>query len=210
MDKPKNIKKVDHEPRRHHYIPQVLLRSFLDDCGCLWVGNKYQKRIYKTSPKNVFVKKDLYAVHDLAQTTKTYCYEKSFSKIEGEAAPVIKKIIEQARNRKCPQLSPDECRIWKQFFISIARRTPESQKRVSAAGNRDVFYEAFKSQADKRNFHLCDRDTLYKDSRILEIKTKVESNVNAKFAIGNSDRERKQTERFSRSLSDFSVSFKVK
>ena len=189
---------TNHEPRRHHYIPQVLLRNFLDDCDCLWVGNRYQKRIYKTSPKNVFVKKDLYAVHDFAQATRTYCYEKSFSKMEGEVAPVIKKIIEQARNRKCPQLSPDECRIWKQFFIAIARRTPESQKRVSADGNRDVFYEALKSRADELNFDLCDQDTLYKDSRIPEIKKKVESNVNAKFSIGISDKERKQTEQFSR------------
>ncbi len=186
------------EPRRHHYIPQVLLKNFLDDRGYLWIGDKHQKKTYKASPKNVFVKKDLYALHDLTQSTKTYCYEKSFSKMESEVAPVVKRIIEQARNRRCPQLSPDERRVWKKFFIAIARRTPESQKRVSAVGNRDVFYEVLKSRADELNFDLCDRDALYKDLRILKIKKKIESNANVKFAIGNSDNELKQTERFSK------------
>jgi len=189
---------TDHEPRRHHYIPQVLLRNFLDNRGYLWVGNKHQKEIYKTSPKNVFVKKDLYVLYDLAQSTKTYCHEKSFSKMESEAAPVIKRIIEQVRNRKCPQLSPGECRVWKKFFIAIARRTPESQKRVSAVGDRDVFYDVLKSRADELNFDLCNRDTLYKDPRILGIKKKIESNVNVKFAIGSSDNNRNQMQRFSR------------
>ena len=185
------------EPRRQHYIPKVLLKNFLNDGGYLWIGNKHERKIYKASPTDVFVKRDLYTKYDIVRSSKSYEYEKRFSEMERIAAPVINKIIEMARNEKWSILSPDDYRIWKEFFITIARRTPESQARVSKAGDRDVFWLALKDRADKENFALGDRETLYQDPRILEIKKQVESNVDARFAVGDSDRVKKETNRFS-------------
>lgn len=188
---------ISTKSQRHHYIPQFLLNNFVDQDGYLWVADTAQQRTYKTTPKNAFVQRDLYVKHDIARSTKTYEYEEMFSKMEGAVAPVIHKLIQRAREGKHSNLSPREQRVLKEFLLALARRTPDSQRRISQAGDRDAFYEAAKAVAEKENFELADRETLYADPSILEIKEKVESNVHAGFAIGVSDREKREIERFS-------------
>jgi len=111
--------------QRHHYVSKFLLKNFVDNDGYLWIADAARQQTYKTTPKKVFAQRDLYVVHDIARSTKTYEYEEMFSKME-----------------------------------------------------------------------LASRETLYADPRILEIKEKVESNVHAGFAIGVSDREKIEIERF--------------
>ena len=182
--------------QRHHYIPKFLLKNFVDHSGYLWVADTVRQRTYKTMPKNVFVQKDLYVRHDIARSTKSYEYEEMFSKMEGAVAPVVHKLIQRAREGKPSNLFPRDRRMLKEFLLAMARRTPESQKRVSQAGDRDPFYEAAQAATEKENFELADRETLYADPGVLELKDKVESNANAGFAIGVSDREKTETERF--------------
>ena len=62
--------------------------------------------------------------------------------------------------------------------------------RVSQVGDKDAFYQAASAQAEKLGFQLADSESLYTDPLILDIKQKLESNGNARFAIGVSERER--------------------
>ena len=200
-------------PQRQHYVPKMLLKNFCDDGGQLWVGDKTQDKIYSTTPDNVFVKGDLYTRHAFGHIPdnyeyetfssairKSYEYEEAISVLESKAAPVVRLIIQLARNIKCPELSPEENIAFKQFVIALARRTPESQERVSSGGDRDSFYEVSKTRADELDYDLPDQETLYQDPRIRKLKECIESNVNASFAAGDSPNERNEVERFCRDV----------
>ena len=182
--------------QRHHYIPKFLLKNFIGHDGYLWVADRGQHKIYKTRPRKAFVEKGLYVRHDIAQSTKNYEYELRLSKMESDVAPVIQEIIQRARKGQPAHLSEQNRRILKEYFLAMARRTPESQMRVSQVGDKDAFYEAARAQAEKHGFQLADRESLYTDPRILEIKRKIESNVNAGFASGVNNREKIELERF--------------
>ena len=197
--------------RRHHYIPKMLLRNFCDD-DLLWVGDRTQGKFYQCGPEGVFVKTDLNMKYsfDSVQSNRGYNeflssidmsdeYERTLSQIENKAAPVVRKIIQQARRGRCPQLTPEEGNDWKGFMLAMARRTPESRKRVaSKKSSDDIFYEAAVAVAKKENYTgLPDRAFIYEDPRITKLKDLVNANADAKFASGDHSRDRKMTERFS-------------
>ncbi len=48
------------DPKRHHYIPQFLLKNFLDDSGRFWVFDKKKGKLHQGTPRNTFVEKNLY------------------------------------------------------------------------------------------------------------------------------------------------------
>ena len=185
-------------PKRHHYIPEMLLKNFYDDSGFLWVGDQKRCKCYQANPTNVFVKSNLYVKHDYSQATDSYEYEDSLSKIESKAEPAISSLVEQARCGRHPRLNPELNDHFKKFVIALARRTPESQERVASAKDRDVFYEVSKARADELNYDLPDSEILYQDPRIRKLKQRIESNANARFAAGDRPNEKNEAERFSR------------
>ena len=200
-------------PKRQHYIPRFLLRHFLDKDGQLWIYDKGQEKIYRTTPENVFAINDLYTTYGfdhirknteyaefIDSVKKGYKYEVNYfaGGIESKAAPGISQIIENARSMQLPQLSSEQANDWKRFALAMARRTPESQKRVTSVGDRDVFYEAAKQRANQVNYDLPDRETLYQDPRVLKLRDLVMANVDTKFAAGDSPRERSEVDRFCR------------
>ncbi len=187
-------------PKRHHYIPEMLLKNFCDDSGFLWVGDQKRRKHYQANPTNVFVKSNLYARHDFSRATESYEYEDSLSKIESKAEPAISSLIEQVRCGRYPRLDPALDDHLKKFVIALARRTPESQERVASAKDRDVFYEVSKALADKQNYDLPAPEILYQDPRIRKLKQRIESNANASFAAGDRPNEKNEAERFSREI----------
>ena len=197
-------------PKRDHYIPEMLIKSFSDESGRVWVAD--EKKIFSTTPKNVFVKGHLYTrsifgnsprdadLEDfLNSIEKSYEYEERLSDVESRAAPAVQQIIDQVRLEKCPQLSIELRDAWKRFLIAIARRTPESQDRVAGLTlHVDAFYEASKRVANSDAHPLPDRETLYQDDRILGLKNMVMTNVNSKFAVGDDPHIENETKKFSR------------
>lgn len=199
--------------RRHHYIPQMLLRNFCDDDDLLWVGDRTRGRLFQCGPEGVFVKRNLNMKYSfdsvqsghgnnefLSSIDMSDEYERTLSQIENRAAPVVRKIIQQARCNRCPQLTPEEGDNWKGFVLAMARRTPESQKRVASDRSfDDIFYEVVMATAKKDNYMgLPDRASIFEDLRIAKFKDHVKSNADARFAAGDHCSDRKETERFSR------------
>ena len=200
-------------PVRQHYIPEFLLRNFSDDRGHLWVYDKGQRNLYATNAKNVFVKRNIYTTFRfehieknteferfISSIIKDYTYEvEDFARdIEGNASPIISRVIDRARINQFPKLSQPESDKWKRFMLAMARRTPESRKRATSVSDDFAFYEAVKLHANKVNYDLPDREVLYQDSRVLKLKELVMANVHARFAAGDSPRERIEEERFCR------------
>lgn len=182
--------------RGHHYIPRMLLENFCDH-GRLWVGDIIQQRIFLCSPRKVFLQRDLNTRYLLDHVSKDFEnkewpgevpmsdeYEQSLARIDSNAAPVVQRIIDQARIRRPPELSQEQSNNWKRFMFAMAARTPESQKRVLSGEDRDLFYEAAKYQADKDKFDLPHKEDLYEDTRILRLKEFIETNTNARFSAG--------------------------
>ncbi len=196
-------------PKRQHYIPKMLLKRFLDDDGFIWVHDG--EKMYKANLGNVFSIGHLYTRSEfgnapkgssyndfLNSIQKSFEYEGRLSEIETEAEPVVQRIIDRARNGRCPQLSVDFREAWKRFYVAMARRTPEAQDRVSKSkGNRDVFYEAAKQTADQIGYRLPTAEKLYQDPRVMVLKKLVMSNTNAKFAAGDDPNIETETRRFS-------------
>ena len=142
-------------PRRQHYVPQFLLRNFCDTEDFFWVGDTEKGTIRKTKPGSNFVINDLYTEHVFdpdtgGWTKKDYQYDEAIGKLESAAGTVVKEIIEKARDKKCPELSEQDSRTFKRFMLSMARRTPESQRRVvSSESFEKIFYEAAKELAEQ-------------------------------------------------------------
>ena len=102
-------------------------------------------------PDNVFAERDLYTTFTLGGTPNDNGYKEHFgsaernddyetdilNQIESKAKPAMSRIIDHARLGRCPQLTPELDHAWKQFAITLARRTPESQERVSSGRDFD-------------------------------------------------------------------------
>lgn len=190
-------------PRRNHYIPEMLLKNFCDDGGLLCIADQERGNCYRTNPKNVFVKNNLYVNHDYSRATDSYEYEISLSKIESEAEPAISSLIEQVRCGRHPRLDPELNDHFKKFVIALTRRTPESQERVFSESDID-FEEIFDGVAAgvlrQGGFDVPEKEWFESDPDVLKLKQVVKSNINANFAAGEHPSVRQETERFSREV----------
>ena len=195
-------------PKRQHYIPKMLLKRFADADDLIWVNDG--SNVFKTNYGNAFSIGHLYtrakfgntpkgASYDefLSSVQKSYEHEESLGRIESDAEPAVQRIVETARQGKCPQLPPRLREAWKRFFVGMARRTPESQDRVAeSAISMDAFYEAAKRVADQDDHPLPAIEELYQAPRVLELREMVMSNTNARFAAGDDPRLESETKRF--------------
>ena len=115
-------------PKRHHYIPQMLLRRFTDEDGKLYFFYKGSPgKVIESNPKDTFVKQHLYTQHD-QHGNKDVSVEEEFSKLEAQASPIIEKIIQATRYGKLPHLTSAEKEIWDEFFCSQWIRIPKWQE----------------------------------------------------------------------------------
>ena len=69
---------------RHHYIPKMLLKNFCDDDGRLWMGERTGGRIFSSTPKNVFVIRDLNTSYDFPPAPISGKEEEFLDSIEHE------------------------------------------------------------------------------------------------------------------------------
>ena len=183
-------------PRKHHFIPQMILKNFSNAKGQVWVNDG--AGTYLSQIKDVFAIRDLNAKWDwsdipvgtdyegfLASVPRTDEYELVLGKIESEAEPVITAIIEQAR---CPNrlvLEPQHRDILKRFMFASARRTPEAQNRTAIFSlGPEVFYEAAKATAERKNLPPPNKESFAGSPQVRRIRDKMLSNSRAGFAAG--------------------------
>ena len=191
-------------PKRQHYVPQFLLRNFCDSEGFFWVGDTEKGTVRKTRPGSNFVINDLYTEHVFDPDTgdlirKDYKFDEAIGRLESAAGTIVKEIIEKARDKKCLELFENDSKTFKRFMLSMARRTPESQRRVMLSESfRNIFYEVAKGLAEQQGYPLPDKNTLFQDQQIVELMQKVQRNVDARFAAGDDSRLIQDEEEFCR------------
>ncbi|WP_316359769.1 DUF4238 domain-containing protein [Devosia sp.] len=117
------------EPKRHHFVPQLLLRNFVNDDGLLFYFDKSAPypAIRARSPKVVLNEWHLYTSVG-SDGSRDVSQELAYSRLENLAKPVIDKIIAAARTRQVPHLSTMEKRTWDVFLYEQWRRVPEVLK----------------------------------------------------------------------------------
>ena len=173
-------------PRRHHYIPRMLLNNFCDDDCQLWVGDKFRSKIYKSHVSNVFVQRNLYATFDFASKQYSHEYDQVLGGVEQMANPVVQKIIYQARCGEFPRLSQDQEICLKRFLLSIYRRTPESQALLSSEwASLDIYYETAKIVAKNANIVPPDKSQYDQDEQLKNKISILDSNSYTRFAAGD-------------------------
>jgi hypothetical protein len=117
-------------PKRNHFVPEMVSRRFADDSGRLFFFNKQfpEKGVLATTPKNLFVVGHLYTQLE-SDGTKDVSVERTLAALESVADQIIKKIVTAARAGQEPNLTTDEKEIWDQFFFNQWKRVPDSHER---------------------------------------------------------------------------------
>ena len=114
----------DKEYKQNHYLAKMLSGRFTDKDGKLYCCRKENPRnIFQPTPKNVFSEGNLYIQYD-ENGKRDASVEKGLSQFEGKANEVIEKIVSAARTGIKPGLTPDEKKIWDEFFCKQWRRLP--------------------------------------------------------------------------------------
>ncbi len=118
-------------PKRHHYVPQMILRNFTDAERRLFFCKEKPGPVCKTGPGNLFCENRLYTLQGDWEEGDPLRSEKSLgTEIEAEAAPVFRKILHAVRQRRNPSLSLEQCQACLRFLWTSAHRTPDQFEQI--------------------------------------------------------------------------------
>jgi hypothetical protein len=175
------------EPKRHHYNAEMLSRRFTDADGVLFFFNKAipEKGVLPSTPKDVFVRNNLYAWIDRATGAKDLTLERQYARMEGRANQIIEKIVSAARRDKTPGLTVEERREWDAFVYHQWKRVPEAWEDYdfSAALQEQVaeFERTVRPLTDEERARLQDRRVLAR----LEQNSRVEALASSSIPVAN-------------------------
>lgn len=112
------------QPKRHHFVPQFLLRNFADADDKLWVLRKETGKLFQGRSDAIFAENHLYSTIDDSGAYDA-ALEKEYSKLESAAAPIVTDIVSKVRDGVLPTLNQDQRSIWSQFYYQQIKRVPE-------------------------------------------------------------------------------------
>lgn len=167
------------DPKRHHFVPQMLLRRFTDANGQLHFYSKddTKRGVHVRNTKTVFAERHLYTQVD-KHGNKDVTVEKDFAAIEDKTNAIIEKIVTAARAGKTPGLSSEEKATWDTFFYYQWKRTPDSLKRSKTLANFDSSLAWAIGEFEKRYRPLTDAERT--DLQDAENKKRLEKSARVK------------------------------
>lgn len=118
------------KPKRHHYVPQMLLRNFVDAKGKLHVYRKSDAATWEASPADTFLERHLYSTIE-ADGAREPDLERAYSDLEGQASQIIASLIAAARGGTVPTLSDQERDVWALFVYQQMKRVPEMFRKLA-------------------------------------------------------------------------------
>lgn len=123
---------MQEEPKRHHFVPEMLQKRFLDERGRLHIYNRYNPElgIVPKIPRQNFVKTHLYSTEN-NDGSKNTAFEHFLSELEYKADNVIEKIVLSARNNIEPNLTNEERSVWHEFLLMQWKRVPDLHKTIT-------------------------------------------------------------------------------
>lgn len=109
------------KPKRNHFLPKLIQRNFLThNEENLWVYDRIDNKYEQRNPSQIAVAKHLYSFKLPELQKDKYAIEKTFSILEGKAAPGFAKL----RKRGFPDTQEERNAIC-EFVAYQATRTPE-------------------------------------------------------------------------------------
>ena len=117
-------------PKRHHYVPEVILKRFTDEGDWLHLFSKRDKRTRRTRIRNAFCEGHLYS-EELADGSKDPRVEHDLSWLEGVIEPILSKLELAGRTGVNPNLTAIEILTWRFFFVVQWKRVPDLHKTVA-------------------------------------------------------------------------------
>jgi hypothetical protein len=130
-------------PKRHHFVPRMLQKRFVDEDGYLYAHNRERPtfNIYRARPENLFVQSHLYSEIEVDGKRQPRT-ERRISNLENAADRIIEYIINSIHSGKLPTLSDKHLDIWYHFFVLQWRRVPDlSNSPENKAIGEEVFSE---------------------------------------------------------------------
>lgn len=120
-------------PKRHHYIPQMILRNFANADGGLffWRRTFPPGEIKTTWTDNLFVESDLYTLFDSAGAPDT-SLESGFSKLESTGADFLRQLLVIVRAGGVPKPDAGAWHFWRQFLYYQMKRAPAYMRSIAA------------------------------------------------------------------------------
>jgi len=118
-------------PKKHHYVPQFIIRAFADADGLVWHYNlrETQYGLKRRSAKSVFWEKDLYSIVSKDGRMDPVLEIDFSTLVETPVAKVHQKILGSVRAGHLPCLTAEERGLWCLFFLYQWKRTPSHQER---------------------------------------------------------------------------------
>lgn len=115
------------EPKKHHFVPEVLLKNFTDENNWLYFYDRRFKRneVCRQKPSEIFYKKHLNTYRESIEGLPKYDLEEKYSKIETNIEPVFKKIFEKVRSDNLPEFTSNELSALVKFIYAQYRRVPD-------------------------------------------------------------------------------------
>lgn len=133
--------------KRHHFIPQMMLRHFADADGKLWFWRRDfgEADVRKTTTQNLFVEKGLYTlVHP--DGARDVALEEFFAVLEGAGAKFINRLADIVRRGDTPDLDNSAWDFWNRFFYYHLKRTPGA---ITFFAEQMGFEDTIKRAAEK-------------------------------------------------------------
>ncbi len=145
------------QPKRHHIVPRFILENFVDNLGNLHVFTKNPRRRFQAKPNNAFAEKYMYSIQH-EDGTKDQRVENKLAEEEGDAAPVISKIIDVARQRRSLDIGLEEKRALLKFWRVQHRRSRHIRGAFSGSEYLDLALPLLEAMGVQ--FSESDRESL--------------------------------------------------
>ena len=108
--------------KKHHYVPQMYLSGFANMAGKLYAVNAEERKCFRPRPANIAVERNFNTIE--AEGVPPDALEKELAKLEGEIAPGIKRIRENASFGENGKDRDDAINL----IALMALRNPRSRK----------------------------------------------------------------------------------
>ena len=139
------------EPRRHHYIPQFILRNFCQEkSGRLFFYSAEDKTITQKEPKEVFMARDLYR-DEINNPEDRMKIERGFSVFEGEIAEIIRNRFLCEPEIVISQYEEEMIRIFFALMGFRSLNTSQSFGENAPAANKE-FYSLYQKNKNLDDF----------------------------------------------------------
>lgn len=114
------------EKKKHHFIPIVALKNFVDSDGYLhfWYRKNNPRKIDRQKPTEIFYAKHLYSFERDGKVRDNRLEDFYGDKIETPAGVLFEAIFPELRAGKVPRLSPEQRSTLLHFWYYQIKRTP--------------------------------------------------------------------------------------